>query len=99
DARPAGLLGEPFRKVERRGPADVLSQIIVELPLELWILTGMLVLFRELPQGVHQGFGDIASAIRTKSSLGIGNGLTDHCHGTFVSKGVESTFRVEARRR
>src|SRR5207249_3177696 len=74
DASTAGFLGQAFGEIERRRPADVVPQIILEPLLKLVVLPRVLVMLRELTQREHQRLGNVTAPVGTESALHIGNG-------------------------
>ena len=62
DPRPAELLRQPFRIVERRRAPDILPEVGVQLGLELRVAARLLVLTGKLIEGGNQGLGDVPSA-------------------------------------
>src|SRR5262249_53222626 len=74
DAGTARFARQPLGEIKRCRPADVMVQIVVELPLKLRVLARLSVLLCQLAQGEHKGLRTVAAAIRAKAALGVGNG-------------------------
>ena len=74
DARSAECLAEAFGEVERRGAAGVVVQEIGEFGLEGGIFARLEVGGFEFFEGRHQDFGDVAPAVGSEVSAGIGLG-------------------------
>ena len=74
DARAAEGLAEVFGEVERRGAAGVVVQEIGELGLEGGVVARREIGGFEFFDGRHQDFGDVAPAVGSEVSAGIGLG-------------------------
>jgi len=72
DLRSAQLPREPFRKVERRGPAAEFPEVILELALELGVLLRAAVFGLQLLQRMHQRFRHITAAVRAEVAMRVG---------------------------
>jgi hypothetical protein len=70
---PNSLLCQAFGEIERGRSADIVAQVIIEPLLELGVVACGFVVLGELTQRIHQGFGNVASAVGTESAMLIGN--------------------------
>ena len=70
DLRAPQVLGHAPGIVEPGGPSGVLIQQFCELRLELRVVFVVIVGLLQLVDRVHQGFGDVLTAVDAKSSLG-----------------------------
>ena len=75
DAGAAELFGPALGQIQRRGPAHVMGQVVVEIRLELGIVLEAPVHDIQLVEGGHQGFGDEASAEASEMTVLIGKCL------------------------
>ena len=73
--RPAQFPGQALRQVKRRGPAAELSQVILELALELRVLLRPEVLGLQLVQRVHQRLRHVTAPVRAEVAARIGHRL------------------------
>ena len=77
---PPANFGQPLGEVQRRGPADVVLQVIVQPRLELRIGLGLLVVLGELVERVHQRLGHEPAAERPEPAQVVGH-LVDRVQG------------------
>ncbi len=83
---PCHMLGQARRLGQRRGPADILAQQPVQLGAEGRVAREVLPGVGQLFQSRHQGFGDVAPAVGTKSTGRLGN--YGHLSGATICLGV-----------
>src|SRR5439155_15328089 len=86
DPGTAGLTRQPFGKGQGGWAAHIVLQVVVKLPLKLRVLTGVFIMFGELPQRVHERFRNEATAIRAEATLSIGDGRSGNGHGNVTLK-------------
>ena len=86
DPGTAGLTCQPFGKGQGGWAAHIVLQVVVKLPLKLRVLTGVFIMFGELPQRVHERFRNEATAIRAEATLSIGDGRSGNGHGNVTLK-------------
>src|SRR5262249_26810750 len=75
DPRPSGVLGEPRREEQRRGPAGVIAQQPVEPGLERAVATGRRVRLLQLDERSHPGLRHEAAAEAAEAAGGVGPAL------------------------
>src|SRR5581483_1959130 len=71
DLRAAPLPGQPLGVIQRRRPADVVAQVVVELVDELRIVLEPCVRVRERAQRLHQRLGHELAAVRAEMSASV----------------------------
>ena len=71
---PADQLREPPRMIERRRPADIIRQVIVQLLPEARILFDPFIRLGEPIEGIDQGLRDEPTAEGAEASQGVGQG-------------------------
>src|SRR5258706_1899759 len=72
DFRAAEMARQPFREIERAGPADIMFEKAIKLGGKFGVVLGRFIGFFELQQQRHQGFGNITSAEGAEMSARIG---------------------------
>ncbi len=75
DLGPAETFGQALGEIERRGPADVVGQVAVQLLVELRIGLGGAIGLVEVQHQRHQGLGHIAPAELAEAPVGVGIGV------------------------
>ena len=88
DAGPAGLLRQALGKIERRWPADVMAQIIMELPFEFRIVAGIFVLLGELAQSEDERLRHVPAAVGAKAALSVRDGSSRRRHRCLTSGAI-----------
>ncbi len=74
DLRPAEMLGQPRREIERRGTTDVVLPQVVHLGPEIRVGLGMFIARFEIENQRHQRLGHEASAEDAETTLLVGAG-------------------------
>src|SRR6202011_4517286 len=98
------MLGEPFGKIKRRGPADIIAQMAVHLGLERRIGLGRVVGLLQLEDQRHQGFGDEAAAENAEMPVlvgtaaeGIGTRLVHRTLNSSLARAARMKSRIMSR--
>jgi len=73
DFGPAEAFRQTFGKIQLGGTADIILEVIGQLPLELSVLLGLCIFLFQFQQGRHQRFRNVASAVRTESTAAVRN--------------------------
>ena len=72
DFRAAQFAGEPFGKIQRRGPSAKFLEVIRQFALKFRVLLRAEIFRLQLLQRMHQRLRHITSAVRAKMALGVG---------------------------
>jgi hypothetical protein len=73
DSGPAATLRQTLRKIQRAGPANVMSKQALQFVGESRVSLGASIFGRELLESVHQRFGDKSSPKFAKSPILVRN--------------------------
>jgi hypothetical protein len=67
--RATQLFAPASRQINRRWPADIVLQIVIQFSQEVRVAQVLLIRLAQFGQWLHKGFGNEYTAIRTKKTL------------------------------